>query len=61
MPQQSDEKRPTETRVTTEDVKRVLEVGRLLFSVLSEEELDSLREFLYESSPLIDIGNAGDS
>ena len=32
--------------VTVEDVKRVLEVGKILISALTPEELDQLREIM---------------
>jgi len=32
--------------VTTEDVNRLLEVGRLLLSVLAQEELNQLQQYL---------------
>ena len=32
--------------VTVEDVKRVLEVGKILMSALAPEELDQLREIM---------------
>ena len=32
-----------ETQVTVEEVKRILEVGRLLLSVLTTEELEQLK------------------
>jgi hypothetical protein len=32
--------------VTVEDVKRVLEVGKILMSALTPEELDQLREIM---------------
>ena len=64
MSNQSDPKRPKETKVTTveitvEEVNRVLEVGRLLFSVLTEEEKEELQRFLSSSSGEAEIGNAG--
>jgi len=48
----------TNKQITIEDVKRLLEVGRLLFSVLTEEEIKELQELL---SPNSSIGNAGNS
>ena len=55
MSNQSDPKRPTETKVTTvdvtvEEVNRVLEVGRLLFSVLTDEEIAELQRVLNGTS-----------
>lgn len=59
MSQKSNEKRPTESKVTIEEVNRVLEVGRLLFSVLTEDEKAELIRFLSTSSNENEIGNAG--
>ena len=59
MSQNSDTKRPTETKVTIEEVNRVLEVGRLLFSVLTEEEIAELQRVLNGPSDENEIGNAG--
>ncbi len=41
----ANEQRSQEVPVTLEDIKRVLEVGRLLLSVLTPEELEELRAF----------------
>ena len=49
---------PTDKQITVEEVNRVLEVGRLLFSVLTPEEIEELQKLL---SPKKAIGNAGDS
>ena len=64
MSHQSDQKHPTETKVTTvevtvEEVNRVLEVGRLLFSVLTEEEITELQRILNVPTDENKIGNAG--
>jgi len=64
MSNQSDPKHPTETKVTAveitvEEVNRVLEVGRLLFSVLTEDEKAELIRFLSASSSENELGNAG--
>ena len=37
---------PVKPEVTVEDVKRVLEVGKILMSALTPEELDQLREIM---------------
>ena len=37
---------PIKPEVTVEDVKRVLEVGKILMSALTPEELDQLREIM---------------
>lgn len=39
-------KSPTEPTVTIDEVNRVLEVGRLLISVLTPEELNQLQQIL---------------
>lgn len=49
---------PTEKQITVEEVNRVLEVGRLLFSVLTSEEIEKLQKLF---SPENAIGNTGDS
>ena len=59
MFQITDQKRPIETQVTIEEVNRVLEVGRLLFSVLTEEEIAELQRILNGPSDENEIGNAG--
>ena len=64
MSHQSEPKRPTESQVTAveitvEEVNRVLEVGRLLFSVLTEEEIAELQQILNSSSDEGKLGNAG--
>ena len=58
MNTQAKAKCPTECQVTVEDVNRLLEVGRLLFSVLTPEEIEQLQELL---STLNQLGNTGDS
>ena len=45
--------------VTVEDVNRVLEVGRMLLSVLAEEEIEELQEILSRQKADQNIGNAG--
>ena len=62
----SEEKMSTKTQIesapdsltTVEDVNRLLEVGRLLFSMLTPEEIESLQELLNTQNQL---GNTGDS
>ena len=44
-------------KVTIEDVNRVLEVGRLLLSVLTQEELEELQNALINLSDTQKIGN----
>jgi len=51
----SPEKLPTP--ITIEDVNRVLEVGRLLFSVLTEEEIKDHRRVLNVDREKIKMGN----
>lgn len=59
MSQKFDKKRSTKPQVTIEEVNRVLEVGRLLFSVLTEEEKSELIRLLNSPSEKSEIGNAG--
>ena len=47
-----------ENQVTVEEINRVLEGGRFLFTVLTPEEIDELKEFLLLRNQ---IGNADDS
>ncbi len=47
------------SQVTVEEVNRVLEVGRLLFSVLTEEEIAELQRILNGHSEEGELGNAG--
>jgi len=47
-----------EEQVTLEDVNRILEIGCLLFSVLTPEEIEDLQHLLSLNNQL---GNAGDS
>ena len=52
----------TKLNVTLQDVNRVLEVGQLLLSVLTEEELKDLRVLSQTENQLemdSEIGNAG--
>ena len=59
MSHPSDHKHPTESQVTVEEVNRVLEVGRLLFSVLTEEEIAELERNFNGQSEEGELGNAG--
>ena len=71
MTQKAAQTSTMEPVITIEEVNRVLEVGRLLISVLSPEELDQLQQALRRQTvnelftiPLssasdTDIGNAG--
>ncbi len=47
-----------ENQVKVEEINRMVEGGRFLFSVLTPEEIDELKEFLLLRNQ---IGNAGDS
>ena len=47
-----------EIKITLEAVDRLIEVGRLLFSVLTPEEIEKLQELL---STQKQTGNTGDS
>jgi hypothetical protein len=38
-------------KITVDDVKRILEVGRLLLSVLTQAEVETLTQFLREDAP----------
>jgi hypothetical protein len=48
----------TKDQITIEDVQRILDVGRLLFSVLTPEEIEQMQNQL---QLLLEIGNTGDS
>ena len=43
---------PIKPEVTVEDVKRVLEVGRILLAALTPQELDQLQQIM--SSQMVD-------
>ncbi|MCH7587687.1 MAG: hypothetical protein IIC78_06585 [Chloroflexi bacterium] len=47
-----------EIQVSLEEVNRLLEVGQLLFSVLTSEEIEELQKLLSSNNK---IGNTGDS
>ena len=47
------------TEITIEDVNRLVEVGRILASVLTKEELEHLQENLSRESAIRVIGNTG--
>lgn len=59
MSKKTGQQSPTELRATIEEVNRVLEVGRLLLSVLTQEELEKLQNALIDLSEAQEIGNAG--
>ena len=54
MAKDQDTRRPTKPTITIEEVDRVLEVGRLLLSVLTPEELEELAGLMngYNPRPL---------
>ena len=56
-----DDQKKQDQTVTVEDVNRLLEVGRLLFSVLAPEEIEALQTELDKYSTCTEIGNTGDS
>ncbi len=45
--------------ISIEEVNRVLEVGRLLLSVLSDEEIEKLQRVLNGDFTEVELGNAG--
>ena len=47
--------------VTVEDVNRLLDLGRLLFSVLTPDEIEALQEEFAKFSASEKLGNTGDS
>jgi hypothetical protein len=51
----------TKEKITVEDVNRLLDLGRLLFSVLTPEEIETLQEMFNKHPSSKEIGNAGDS
>ena len=59
MSKNTDQKRSTKPKVTIEEVNRVLEVGRLLFSVLTEDEKAELVRTLNNKVDGIELGNTG--
>ena len=50
-----------EQPVTVEDVNRLLDLGRLLLTVLTTEEKEALQKYLSDTSTSGRLGNAGDS
>jgi hypothetical protein len=48
----------TEKNITVEDVNRLLDLGRLLFSVLTPDEIEELQTFFSSQK---ELGNTGDS
>ena len=56
---ESNQKLTQSRSVTIEEVNRVLEVGRLLFSVLTDDEKAELVQLLNGQFDEIEIGNTG--
>jgi hypothetical protein len=54
-------KSPTEKQITVEEVNRLLDLGRLLFSVLTPEEIETLQKEFSKFPAKEKIGNTGDS
>jgi len=54
-----EEKTVIKKLIALDDLNRVLDVGRLLFSVLSDEEIEELQRFLNDKSAELEIGNTG--
>jgi len=50
-----------EQPITIDDVQRLLDIGRILLSVLTEEELSTIQANLFCPKKTCEIGNAGDS
>jgi hypothetical protein len=50
---------PPTTQVSKDDLDRVLEIGRLLLSVLTEEEIEQLQDLLSSDCAQEKIGNTG--
>ena len=48
-------------QATTDELNRVLELGRLLYVVLTPEEINALNNLLNSQIATSKIGNAGDS
>lgn len=61
MPQQLENEPKLEPKVTVEEVNRVLEVGKILFSVLTEDEIKELERIFAEADgglvmlPFLDV------
>ena len=58
MDSTSNTKKQSELKITVEDINRVLDIGRLLFSVLTPKEIEALQKLLSSNNK---IGNTGDS
>ena len=57
---EADQKTQTQT-ATVEEVNRLLDIGRLLFSVLAPDEIETLHKEFAKFSTSEKIGNTGDS
>lgn len=51
-------KKQSEIKITVEEINRLLDIGRLLFSVLTPKEIEELQKLLSSNNK---IGNTGDS
>lgn len=51
-------KKQSEIKITVEEINRLLDIGRLLFSVLTPKEIEALQKLLSSNNK---IGNTGDS
>ena len=59
QPPGCDQVNDDQENITIIEVNRVLEVGRLLLSVLTDDELEELQQILSNSSDVSKMGNAG--
>lgn len=50
-----------EQPITIDDVQGLLDIGRILLSVLTEEELSTIQTSLFCPQKTCEIGNTGDS
>lgn len=58
MDSTSNTKKQSELKITVEEINRLLDIGRLLFSVLTPKEIEALQKLLSSNNK---IGNTGDS
>lgn len=54
----SNTKKQSELKITVEEINRLLDIGRLLFSVLTPKEIEALQKLLSSNNK---IGNTGGS
>ena len=59
MSEENSQQSLTKPEVTIEEVNRVLDVGRLLLSVLTQEEVEELQNASTDHSRVKEIGNTG--